>query len=236
MHSIVPVENWKQRRRHGMVMSRTQMRILQALRAAEKADEPWVYLDRLHKRTLKSLLRFGWVYCSLANELDRERYRITSAGLKALKIFETPPRRFDGLCPVCGVRPKHVSVNGRVWGYCQPCDNASKRRARALKRPRLNPNCPCSDCGGPLYVTSTGEVTTWCKACRSKHRKADRARREVRLRARIAAGDIPTCKCGQPLYVTPSRVHDKCERCWMDYQKKYRLTKRGKTGHYAAKA
>lgn len=222
MHSTAPVENWKQRNRHGMTMSQKQMGILQDLRAAKEAEFPWVYLDGVHARTLNSLLRFDWVAVSPGGELDRDRYRITHAGLKALKIFEVPPRRYDGICPVCGVRPKQMMPSGQ-HGYCKECDKAHKQRQRALGRPRLNPNRPCSDCGGgPLYVTSTGEVTTWCKACRSKHRAADRRRRNERLLARIAAGDIPLCKCGQPLYVT-TWVHDRCEGCWRDYQKCYRM-------------
>lgn len=230
-------ENWKQRRRAGLVMSWKQMSLLRALRDAADAGAPAVYLDGLHQRTLKSLLRHGWVFRSVDRRgLDRDRYAITDKGRRALKIFERPAKRLDGVCPACGVNPKLVYPSGQ-YGYCKDCDREHKRRQRALKRPRLNPNRPCSDCGGgPLYVTSTGEVKTWCAACRKKRRAADRQRRRERLLARIATGDIPLCKCGEPLYVTPGGwVVDKCESCHKAYMARYNARRRGHAEPTAAR-
>jgi hypothetical protein len=49
-----------------------------------------------------------------------------------------PYLRFDGICPRCGRRPKHVTANGRVQGYCTACKREYQREYYRQKRERKN--------------------------------------------------------------------------------------------------
>lgn len=222
-----PVSNWKQRRRHGMNMSRRMLLLLQQMRQAKQDDWPWVILEGVHKRTINSLLKFGWVAASVG--LDGTRYSITVAGLKALSIFEQPPRRFDGICPACGIRPKQTKPNGRIYGYCVECEREHKRKQYHLGRYRMNPDALCCQCHErPRHRTANGKVSAYCTQCRHARRAQERQRMHELNLERIRRGEVLLCRrCKErPRRYTDKYVHDYCRECQREYMNEYNHRRR----------
>jgi hypothetical protein len=99
---------WSKRR--GLpTITGAMLEVLIQLRIAHDLDEPYIDLDGVDQRTVQALLVRMWIGKRGVKYVD---YMITDAGLSALKIYEPQLKRKDGLCPECGVRPKHVTRSG----------------------------------------------------------------------------------------------------------------------------
>lgn len=225
-----PVKNWKFRRRAGLPMiSRHMLGILLDMRTAHDAGYKVVGMEKVHGRTIRSLLNRGWIAESPG--LDGLKYYLTVQGKRAVRVYEQPPdRRWDGMCPTCCERPKQVYSSGKTGGYCKECNRESNKRQRLLKRPRLNPDRPCSTpgCANPVYVSPRGVIRTYCETCFRQRRHAERESRKARKLARIAAGDVPVCMtCGQhPVRYTKNAVSDYCPTCERAYHREYHRRQR----------
>lgn len=220
MNKYAPVENWKQRQRHGMTMSRLQMGILQDLRTAKQDGFPFIYITKVDPRTLRAMQNFGWIYLSPGGDKDQDRYTITDRGLKALKIFEQPSRRYDGICPACNTRPKEFTSKGKAIGYCKECARESKRKARAMGRPLVKPNRMCSCCREkPVHVYSSGKPKTYCKECLKQKRSIYKKEMHKRLIERIKNGEfLACCRCKtEPRWHTENTVFAYSHKCYRDY-------------------
>lgn len=220
------IVGWPQRivKGHPLITA-IMLLVLRHLKEAKEAGLSPVSLAEfgLHKATLTALLDRDWIYEARVD--GQARYGITARGERELRFYESPvaPRRTDGLCPACGLRPRHVSATGRVNGYCYECGKVYEKRQRDLGRPRLNPNRLCSMCRErPVHICSTGRPKTYCAECLKKHRRQEKARRQARWRAMIAAGDPPRCyKCGAPVHFTEHTIYELCYDHYREYQNGY---------------
>lgn len=214
--------NW-QRKRHGMECTAVMFEVLQCLLDAEYDDVPYILLPGIHKRTLNSLTTRGWIKASLPG-LDGIRFAITSEGKRAHRIFAKPAKRLDGICPTCGVRPKHVSSNGRQYGYCKECESDYKKAMYHLGRQRIDPDRLCSCCHQrPLHRMSGGKLSTYCTECRHAKRAEERRLRVERELARVKAGEVLLCRmCKQrPRAHTENYVRAYCPECQRIYMADY---------------
>lgn len=198
------------------------MAVLLTLRAADEADSPFILLPGIHKRTLEALFERDWIFASPG--LDGTRYKITGRGLKALKVYEPVIKRHDGLCPDCGERPKHITRNGRVEGYCKICLGKSSRRKYRLHIGK-NPNALCPRCKKRTRARLPGgNVTTYCAKCNKVlKRRAKRKQIKTRLQ-RVLAGEFIKCRlegCEQPVHHTEKSAYDMCESHWREYMTAY---------------
>lgn len=116
---------------------------LSYLRDKQMSDEPFAELryPLAHGTVISSLLERDWILESEGP--DGVRYRITGRGLKALKLYETPRQRRDGICPACGVRPKRTYSTGRRCGWCLTCDRAYSRKKTKRLRQQSGLCCRC---------------------------------------------------------------------------------------------
>lgn len=230
MNARAPVPDWKQRTRAGMRMSRRMLLLLQDMRAAREAGWPWVAFNGgVHPRTLRTLLDREWI--TRSHGLDGARYKITTGGLRALELFERPPRRFDGICPSCGVRPRAVSAGGKELPYCRECLNQSHRRQYALKGHQFAPDSLCPKCGvRPRLTFASGKRHVYCRECRNAQRADERRRQDELDRARIERGEPPLCcRCHKrPRAYTDKTIYDYCEECRREYQREYHARRRQK--------
>jgi hypothetical protein len=209
------------------LITSNMLEILKRLRDAKDAGYPFIPLV-MHGRTRNALFVVrDWIFESKG--LDGIRYGITGRGLRALKVYEKAVRRSDGICPACGIRPKHVSRSGRRDGYCEECLKESSRKKYAFKGSMKNPDRLCPKCGvKKRHVTASGAVCTYCDDCRREERKAEKARRKARWIAMFEAGNPPMCKCGRgPYYRVGDHIHDLCEQCWKEYMNAYNDKRRG---------
>ncbi|MBL8165694.1 MAG: hypothetical protein JNJ61_27165 [Anaerolineae bacterium] len=218
---IQPANNW-QRKRHDMHCSAVMLAVLQLLVDARSQEFLYIHLPGVHKRTLNSLKSRGWIAENPG--LDGIRFRITPEGERAHRIFSHPARRTDGICPVCGVRPKRVRPNGAVYGYCRECEAEHKKRQYQLGRQRINPERACSRCHErPLHRMSGGKLSTYCTECRHEMRKAEKRAQHDRDLARIAAGEVLLCRAckTRPRAHTDRYVRDRCNECQREYMIQY---------------
>jgi hypothetical protein len=183
---------------------------------------PFVELD-LDPRTIRFLTGQDWIVASRWGIDGKTLYQITGRGEKAHGVFAKPGRRFDGICPECGERPKAIGKNGYKYPYCLPCEHQLKARRRQLfgdeGKIRL-----CPDCGLRVVKrSSTGTFRSWCAPCEKKRRKEERRRRNQRYLALIKRGDPPMCRrCKeQPRHLVGEWVSDYCYQCYRDYQNEY---------------
>lgn len=194
-----------------------------------KADEwPCVPLENIHGLTLNALVNRDWVFKS-ASDVD-DRYGITARGEHALKVYEPVLRRRDGICPTCGLRPKHVSPSGRVDGYCLECGNKSKRKAYKMKRPGKNPDSLCPRCKKrSRHIYASGRPCTYCLHCKNvlnRRRKKEDRKRDAQL---AQQGIVKLCArpdCTRPRHVSPSGVLDWCHEHYREWYNDYRHRKR----------
>jgi len=184
--------------------------------------DEWQALD-LHRNTVSTLLRYDWV--QEAPGPGGMAYRITKRGRDAHALFASPVgnRRWDGMCPMCGERPKHNS-----WGYCQPCAQSRNKRnylqnGEAWRRAGAGKLCP--ECGKrPRHVTGSGSVRPYCTECARRRNKLERQRRVANLLARVQAGEyVPCCRCDQPVYHSANSVYDYCYDHYREYQRQSRV-------------
>jgi hypothetical protein len=203
-------------------------KVLDFLAKAKAQGWPFVTLEGVHKRTINALFEYDLIdICSTA---DGTRYKITDRGERTRKVYETPTRRSDGMCPVCGIRPRHVLKNGKVYGYCVECERDHKRKTYQLRRPRINPDRMCSHCGKrKVHVSQNGRAITYCLHCKNvknRSEKRKKRRREVKLAQR---GIIKTCivkGCTNPRHVTATCVQDYCTEHYTAYHTAYRARRK----------
>lgn len=221
----------KTRRRGWPLMTPYMLGVLQHLRQSKADGWPYVLVPDVCKATLVALFERDWIFASPGS--DGARYGITERGERALKVYEAPGHRYDGICPTCGLRPKHVSKSGRQDGYCLECGNASKRRAYRLKRPTVKVGRMCSRCHKrPVHVLSGGRAISYCLRCKNlRNRKAKKNYRKHNARmARL--GIVKTCTrpgCTRPRHVTPSSVYELCREHYREWYNDYRHRKRALT-------
>lgn len=213
---------WGSRKRRDLpLITPPMMKVLLTLRAATEADSPFIHLPGVHGSTIKSLLARDWIFASPGS--DGTRYKITGRGLKALMVYEQTLRRSDHICPVCGVRPRHVFPNGREYGYCAECDREHKHKQWKLKGKQLKPDGLCPRCKvRTRHVTRNGTIRAYCNVCKKEMAKEERKRKMQRLLARITAGEHIKClKCDQPRYHTQNTVYDYCYEHYWQYMNEY---------------
>lgn len=102
-------------------MTARQLELLDRLRDCPRGDT----LEWAHKAIINSVTSAerGWVEARDVN--GQVRYFITIAGRRAYAVYSAPDRRrFDGICPMCGVRPRKVNPNGKKQGYCAECHSS----------------------------------------------------------------------------------------------------------------
>jgi hypothetical protein len=192
-----------------------------------KADGiPFVELD-LDQRTIRFLIGQDWIVMSRGIDC-KTMYAITGRGEKAYGVFAKPARRFDGICPDCGERPKAITKSGKSIGYCRECKKARDNSKQGMYPDRLR---LCPTCGlRVVRRTSTGTLRSWCGPCEKKWRKKERRRRNRRLLARIRKGNPPLCyKCKErPRYVMSKWVSDYCYECNREYHNEYYRRRRSR--------
>src|SRR5690606_26193189 len=111
-------------------MTGQMLDVLRYLRAIQQQECDWCELTYplAHGLTISHLLQRDWIFESAG--LDGVRYKITGRGLQALKAYEMPTQRRDGLCPRCGENERHVSSSGRRVAYCLNCERERGREKR----------------------------------------------------------------------------------------------------------
>lgn len=213
------------------LMTLHMMEILQQLRAADESGFPFVTM-KLHYKTSDGLIDRDWVVRSIGINGD-EAWKITGRGLDALRVYERPGPRRDGICPDCGIKPKQVSRNGTVYGYCHDCNQKHYKRQFALKGNQLKPEGLCARCKKrPRHIYPSGFVIVYCKKCLRVHRKAERRRKHQQLFKRIANGELILCiRCKtEPRYHTRKVVYDYCHACYRELQNDYCRRKKAEQG------
>lgn len=150
-------------------MTPVMMQTLIALSAQDDVGYVWLDLADVHGNCKNALRKRDWIVMS--NGLDGIRYRITTRGIKALKHYQKPLRRKDGICPECGERPVAYSSNGNKLKYCRECIRRLQRRKQKRnfrKHGQLCPTCKTNE----RYVMPNGKVAAHCSECRSNYGKA----------------------------------------------------------------
>jgi hypothetical protein len=209
--------NWKRANLPGA--SERMLVVLRCLEQSKEQEFPFVFLEGVGKKTIRALIERDWIFESPG--LDGVRYKITLNGSKALAAYSTSPYRSDGICPRCGLRPRHMAANGTLQPYCIECKRQQGNRAYALKGNRLKPDGLCASCKEkPRHVYPSGYVIPYCKECRREMRKAEKRRRQARLLARIRAGEfVPCLRCKKACrHIAGSTVYDYCYDCYRHQQ------------------
>lgn len=216
---------WHSRQRHLQGwpnLSETAMNVLIRLHNAAQDGAPFDPLADVHKHTLRFLQREDLIFASKG--FDGLRFKLTGRGERTMKAYLRPPKRHDDICPTCGVNPKHVTAGGRKEGYCKACGLAYKRGQVARHR-RIKPGRLCSTCGKrPVHRYAGGSYSTYCTECNRDHKRAQKRRKQARLRARIDAGDVPTCQrpgCTNPIYYSHKWAYEVCTAHWREYMLRY---------------
>lgn len=206
--------------------------VLKRLRASKDAGQPFIRLDDVHGRTLRSLQTRDWIVRSLGVKGDREDvvYSITGRGLKACSIYEVPPeeyvqRRYDNICCRCGQNERGTYASGQRKPYCDACQKKVAQRKHKLfgyqKKPGLCPMCGIRQ----KHIEANGRVRSYCKPCRRKRSKQYRREKYKREYARVKAGDVLLCyRCHKrPRHVTGRTVQDYCYECNVAYNRSRRM-------------
>lgn len=221
--------NWQRRRLGYAPMSANLMKVLNFLAGSKAAGWPFVALD-VHKRTINALFAYDLIDAS--HDADGTRYRITERGERTRQAYAEPTRRSDGICPVCGIRPRHISASGKKYGYCIECDRAHKHKNYVLRRPRINPDRMCSRCGKrQVHTSRNGRVITYCQHCKNVRNRRDKKvkrRREVKLAQRGIVKPCIVKGCSNPRHVTASCVQDYCYEHYISYHADYRARRKAK--------
>ena len=224
------IVGWRQRRVRGLQMTAIHYLVLDHLNQFANQGAPFQDLPPLDPRVIRSLLKNDWVFESPGID-GSIKYGITNRGQRALQIFSQSYRRNDGICPICGERPKMPLSDGSTYGYCIQCDRERKRRRRAMGFQDKNPDALCPSCGKrKRHVSASGKVRSYCLPCRRERSKAARRRQNQRLLERIAAGEVLLCyRCKeQPREIVGEWVGDYCGDCRRDYMNAYNKRRRGK--------
>lgn len=223
--------NWGSRKRRDLpLITPAMMVVLLFLRDAEAADFPFVKLDSVHMGTLKALTARYWMFAS--DGLDGIRYRITETGKRALEIYVPTLRRYDGMCPDCGVRPKPLTKSGRCAPYCSECQKVHTARKYAFKGKQVRPDSLCPRCEKrPRHVHPGGSIATYCTHCLPiTKRRAKRRKRKQQLEF-VKRGGFIKCRikdCENPVHHTDASIYQECEMHRKEYMNAYNRKRRGK--------
>lgn len=208
--------------------TRTMWEVMHHLLATKQAGYFFVPLHDVHHRTIHALVERDWI----VSTKDGQRHQITGRGEKAYRVYSNSnhdTRRFDGLCPDCGERPKIETPSGRDYGYCEQCLRKRRRRQRVDLTQRYKDRT-CPRCGTrQRHITKSGNVRPYCKPCRREHSKDYRKRYNAELLERIQNGYIKYCSSchTEPVRITGNTVHDYCEDCHKAYMREYRQSRKG---------
>lgn len=209
------------------------MDVMNRLRDAHEVEEPWQELDDVDQRTIKAILTRKWM-----DESGRKYklYKINEEGLKALKVYGKMLKRYDGICPTCGERPKHVTSGGKKEGYCKVCLSALRKRQRALGIQYKRPDSLCPRCveknfkhKRTRHVTPGGWIAAYCKHCLKVIKRRGK-RKAIALRLqRVLAGEFVKCRikdCNEPVTHTDRSQSDLCARHLREYMNDYNKRRR----------
>lgn len=207
-------------------MKPKMMRVLLYLEACKAQGFPWVHLPEglvWYQHSLRAMQRPPRCWIMASDGLDGVRYKLMPAGERALKVYRPVVRRRDGICPVCGERPRHVSPKtGRRYGYCVECEREHKRKLWKLNGGKqLKLEGLCMRCKQrPRRVNSVGKTDGYCVECKKEMRAGERKRRNERDLARIRNGEVLLCrKCkAAPRWVAKNSVYDYCHACYREYK------------------
>lgn len=163
---------WKQRKIEGYaMMTCKQYEALDYLNRKDDVGYIWDSLDDVHGNTIRCLIERDWIVQSVHKKTSHTAYRITSRGVKALKIYSTPTEtyRTDGICPECEERPRNPELK-----YCRKCYNAIKLRAyhRKEKKNYRKPGGICPKCKKrPRHTTRGGTTHSVCIVCNREYQR-----------------------------------------------------------------
>lgn len=210
------------------LMTIPMLEVMRRLRDAKAADWPFIYLDDVHSRTLRSLFTRDWIFSSPGH--DGVRYTITRRGEDALRVYEKPPiRHNDGLCPDCRTRPKKKTKTGNSYGYCDECQSRHSKRKYALFGHQFSPDSVCPTCKTrPRMKYRNGKEHTYCRECRHARRAQERRRQHDLDLERIRNGEVLLCRhCKEkPRAYTDRYVRDRCHECQRKYMDEYNRKRR----------
>lgn len=207
-------------------MTSGQIRVLRELNEARLAGNAWSTAP-VEKRIAARLMRLGMIFRSVdPHGHAPTAYKILPPGIKALEIFG-PRYQKDDICPSCKQERRFIRRSGVLSNYCRECEH-QQWRAQSYRRLTEHTDQPCVDCGvNPRAVTAGGWQYPRCIDCQRAHSREHRRKRDERIRARIAAGEIIKCRCGNaPIHVTESRVEQYCLDCVNRYARQGRRKKR----------
>jgi ribosomal protein S14 len=176
----------------------------------------------------RTLVNYDLIVISPDPYTGERAYKITRRGINLLKAYRQRERRNDKLCPRCNEKPRHVSANGRVAGYCKECKN--EVHAEVLERQRHKPNNqPCANCGRePRAVSSSGHIFQYCRQCLRDMGKHYREKNEQERLQRVKQGEVILCsRCGErPAAVRRSGVKHYCDECIRYFDRKHKRNRK----------
>jgi hypothetical protein len=167
-----------------------------------------------YRASLKSLMKRDYI----TGTRDASQCWITLRGVKVLReilqrCIPKDAARREHLCCRCKQRPRHQRPT-YLHSWCLECTRAYEQRDRSLGLKRPNPDLPCARCkSAARYTSASGIASQYCPACKVVVQREKRQARQIRDRARVERGDVLTCKCGQPVYVTANYVSKRCKGC-----------------------
>lgn len=193
------------------------------MKALHEQGVAFVCLAELHKRTINALIERDWIVPNKAS--GDVRYKLTGRGLKDYTYYAThQPPRLDGICPTCGVHPKHIGRNGTQLGYCIECNRKHNLAQVRMKGHQRAEGALCPRCKKrPLHRWATGRIAMHCRHCLRIVRRAEKKRKIKRLKKQLQTDNPPLCiRCkAAPRYSTPNTVYDYCHGCYREMQNAY---------------
>lgn len=188
------------------------------LRDAKAAGSPFVPLGwpQVDNRTLDALIERDWIFASLGH--DGTRYKLTSRGEDALKVYLPRRNRSDKICPRCNTNPRNVRSSGKRDAYCKSCGSAIAAEKRAAGRKNGRLDRPCSRCRKrPRYQWPGGKYSTYCKHCARVSRRQNNRKQQRQLFKQVIAGLIPVPPCTackeSPRELHPNCISKYCHAC-----------------------
>lgn len=209
-------------------MTGQMLDILRHLRQMRTEGEDFVTLTYpfAHGRTLKGLMERDWIFESRGIDGD-VKYKITGRGLDALELYEPNRQRRDGICPRCGIRPRHVAHTGRRMAFCVECERARGRRKRVNGKANGDITRPCSRCKKrPRLQYPGGHYSSYCHHCAVvMHRRSNRINQQRLLKQVRCGGSVPLCQhCKKnPRHVSANHVCKYCLECQNETLRKTKL-------------
>lgn len=218
-------EGYWQRGRRGLPqMTSYMMPVLQFLRDAKREGWTFVALDKVHGKTLNTLLERDWVFESVGID-GSVKHSITERGLQALKVYEPKLRRDDGMCPECEGQPVHRYKSGRKAGYCKDCLSKRAKDNYVRRVGQARPDRLCSRCRKfPRYVRPSGRCIPYCLHCKNVLGRRQKRRMHKRNIKRIQNGELLPCLregCNEQRYHSQNTVYDWCHKHYREYMNDY---------------